>query len=721
MKRMNSKGGKYIHGTDPDEQRRLSKLNDLLNERSLQGMDIHLGDRILDVGCGLGQLTRAMARKAGSDGVVVGVDESREQIDEAKRQATAAGEEELVEIRVGSAAELPLADDEWGTFDIAHARFLLEHVRNPEAVVESMFRAVRPGGRVIVEDDDHDVLRLSPEVEGFEELWRGYIEMYRALGCDPYIGRRLVSLLRDAGAVSTRNDWKFFGGCFGAPMFETLVANFAGIIDGSRDTLLAVTDLDAAALETGLQAFLDWSQRPDASMWYGTFWAEGTKDEPGAHDHTGDKSRAGRLNTATDSPTRTIDKLAAMRFLADSARDLNSTLQLDEVYGKIAERVRTFVDYHLFCVMLWNERTQLLDFNYSLCFGEHIPLAGGFPLGHGLSGTAAKERRPVLVENVLEDPRYVRHRHPEVEIRSELVVPLVVRDRLIGVLDLESTEFGAFNEEHSELISALARHIAIAVDNARLYGTVLANETRMEDELKTARAIQNGLLPSTPPQVDGLDIGLAYSPAAALAGDFFDFLTIDQDRIAFAVGDVSGKATPAALNGSLAVGIIRGHALRHVHVRDPRSMLAHVNDHLGRLNIEGRFAVMAYGIIDVRARKLTFANAGFPFPFLVRDHGVQQIDLPGLPLGVETDTRYESVTMSLKSGDVLAFCSDGFTDCEDTKGRPFGERRVENVLRGRAGRPAQEIAAELLRVTDQHAASDTEHTDDRTAVIIRLL
>ena len=232
---MSTRNGKYIHGTDPDEQRRLSRLNDLLNARSLDALDIHLGDRILDVGCGLSQLTRAMARKAGSDGLVVGVEQSAEQIAEAQRQADAAGESGLVDIRRGNATSLPLADDEWGTFDVVHTRFLLEHVPDPEAVVAGMFRAVRPGGRVILEDDDHDVLRLSPEVPGFDRLWDGYVEMYRSLGCDPFIGRRLVSLLRGAGATSTHNDWKFFGGCHGAPMFEELVANFIGIIDGARD------------------------------------------------------------------------------------------------------------------------------------------------------------------------------------------------------------------------------------------------------------------------------------------------------------------------------------------------------------------------------------------------------------------------------------------------------------------------------------------------------
>ena len=504
---------RYIHGTEPKEQVRLSRLNEILNERSLRAMDIHLGDRILDVGSGLGQLTRCMARKTGARGVVIGVDESAAQIAEAKRQAKADGEESLVELRQGSALELPLAEEEWGSFDIAHTRFVLEHVNDPEKVVRGMMRAVRPGGRVILEDDDHDVLRLFPHVEGFETLWRAYIEMYRELGSDPYVGRRLVSLLRDAGAVSTRNDWKFFGGCHGARMFDELIDNFVGIVDGGRETLLSVTSLSEQDLEQGFRALKEWGRRPDAAMWYGTFWAEGTKGES-----AGDSAEQGQ-STTTGRRSRSLDKLVAMRFLADSARDLNSSLELDNVYQKIAERVRQFLDYHLFCVMLWNEQTHLLEFNYSLCFGKHVPLEGGFPMGHGLSGSAAQDRRPIRVDNVLKDERYVRHRHPEVEIRSELTIPLIVRDRVLGVLDLESTEFGAFTEEHEQLMMALARHIAIAVDNAQLYGQVLNNERRMEAELTTARRIQKGLLPS-PPAVAGVDIGVAYAPARALAGDF---------------------------------------------------------------------------------------------------------------------------------------------------------------------------------------------------------
>lgn len=711
----------YVHGTHPEEQRRLTTLNDILNDRSLRAMNIHLGDRILDVGSGLGQLTRAIARKAGSEGKVIGVEASEDQISEALRQAEAAGESSLVEFRHGSAFELPLANDEWGTFDIVHARFVLEHVTDPQAMVDGMIRAARPGGRVILEDDDHDVLRLSPDVDGFDTLWRAYIDMYRALGCDPHIGRRLVTLLREAGAVSTRNDWKFFGGCHGAEMFDELVANFIGIVDGARDTMMSSTGIDREVLERGIRTFRDWSARPDASMWYGTFWAEGVKgadDTPGAKVPGGGVDEA-RINTTTESRSRALGTMMAARFLADSARDLSSTLKLEEVYQKIAERVRQFIDYHLFCVMLWNERTELLEFNYSVCFGEHVPLQGGFRLGEGLSGTAAQERRPVRVDNVLKNSRYVRHRHPEVEIRSELVVPLLVRDRLVGVIDLESTEFNAFTHEHEDLMMELARHIAIAVDNAQLYEKVSANESRMENELATARAIQHELVPSEPPRVEGLDIGVAYASATALAGDFYDFLPIDDGRLAFAVGDVAGKSTPAALYGSLAVGILRGEALRNA--REPARMLDRMNAQLARLGAAERFVVMIYGVIDVRSRELTFSNAGFPFPYLARAAEMRLIEVPGLPLGVDPGHPYEVTSVPLEAGDTLVFCSDGFADSEDETGKEFGEKALANAIRAHALLPARDIATELLKVTDLHAGSTILHTDDRTAVIIRLL
>src|SRR5438045_3491551 len=143
----------YIHGSKPKEQRRLSSLNGLLNQACLRELALTGGEAVLDLGCGLGQFTRDMARVAGPRGRVIGVERDKRQIVEARRQARDACEMDLVEWRNGDALELPLKKPEWGRFDVVHARFLLEHVRKPEQVVRQMVRAVRRGGRVALADD----------------------------------------------------------------------------------------------------------------------------------------------------------------------------------------------------------------------------------------------------------------------------------------------------------------------------------------------------------------------------------------------------------------------------------------------------------------------------------------------------------------------------------------------------------------------------------------
>ncbi|HEY7922058.1 MAG TPA: methyltransferase domain-containing protein [Vicinamibacteria bacterium] len=268
----------YIHGTHPEEQARLSMLNDLLNLGSLRELGLQGSERILDVGSGLGQLSRAMARATGVR--VVGIERSAEQIAEAQRQAARADETALVDFRQGDALQLPLRDEEWGTFDLAHTRFLLEHVADPLAVVRAMARAVRPGGRIILEDDDHDGLRLWPEPPGFVTLWQAYQRSYEHLGNDPVIGRRLVSLLVDAGAEPVRNTYVFFGSCAGHPHFSLYVDNLVGVIASARTTVVEAGLLDPAAFDAAIAALRDWSRDPAATLWYAVSWAEGRRHSP---------------------------------------------------------------------------------------------------------------------------------------------------------------------------------------------------------------------------------------------------------------------------------------------------------------------------------------------------------------------------------------------------------------------------------------------------------
>lgn len=267
----------YLHGTSPTEQERLSLLNRLINDAAMRELSLRGGERIVDFGCGLGQLSRQMARAAG--GRVLAIERSPEQLAEADRLAAVAKEEHLLELRQGDVGDPPLRPEEWGRFDLAHARFVLEHVPDPLAVVRQMVRAVRPGGRIVLQDDDHEVLRCYPEPPGFMPLWRAYERTYDRLGCDPYVGRRLASLLHQAGAAPRRCTFVFFGGCAGDPGFPGLVRNMAGLLAGARERIVGGGLLGDAEFDQGLSGLSAWATRPDAAFWYGIFWAEGVREQ----------------------------------------------------------------------------------------------------------------------------------------------------------------------------------------------------------------------------------------------------------------------------------------------------------------------------------------------------------------------------------------------------------------------------------------------------------
>ena len=266
----------YIHGSQPEEQARLVKLNELINQRCLVLLGLKEGERVLDVGSGLGQFAVLMAEQVGPGGKCLGIERDKNQLKESQQNLEWVNKLQ-VEFRQGNAENMELHHEEWGSFDLAHARFVLEHVHQPESVVQGMAKAIRSGGKVVVLDDDHAGLCLFPEPAGFTSLWQAYIRSYDRLGNDPYIGRRMVSLLYHAGLREIRNGVVFFGDSGESPTFAAYANNLIGILNGAKDFLVKESLISEPQFSETMDHLQTWAKRQDAALWYTIYWAAGTK------------------------------------------------------------------------------------------------------------------------------------------------------------------------------------------------------------------------------------------------------------------------------------------------------------------------------------------------------------------------------------------------------------------------------------------------------------
>ena len=410
----------------------------------------------------------------------------------------------------------------------------------------------------------------------------------------------------------------------------------------------------------------------------------------------------------------------AFETLADIGRDVASVLDLDELFSRIAQAMRRVIDYRTFGLWLVDDERGELEIKIAVQYGEKV-VVPRIAIGEGLVGYAALHREPVLVANVDEDPRYI---NVVADVRSELAIPMLLKDRCIGVLDLESPELDAFTKRDVEILTLLASQAAVAIENARLYETVRANEIRLEKEVRFAQRVQAALLPvGLPKRMKGVDVAASFAPARELGGDFHDFLSPEANTLAVALGDVSGKGVPAALYSVFAAELIRGRTFRRRFLPDrsgPASVLSSVNTILHQRQLEEYYCTLCYAIFDLKRRVVTLANSGLPYPIRASAEGVSQIELPGVPLGSFHGSTYDEISMALHVGDVFVFCSDGVFEAMNTGGEEFGgERLLAIVERARQLAP-RAIVDEIFRSVETFR-DGAPPNDDMTAVAVKII
>ena len=435
---------------------------------------------------------------------------------------------------------------------------------------------------------------------------------------------------------------------------------------------------------------------------------------------------ASRMAVAVENArlyTRVSRQAETLTVLGEISREITSILDLDDLLERIGQLLKRVIDFQMFTILLWNERTERLEHRFSTRYGDRIERERAVALGDGLIGTAAEQRTPILASDVRKDARYVAE-NPET--RSELSVPLIYKGRVIGVIDLEHTRLNYYNEEHQRTLSTLAAQVAVSIANARLYQRIHEEEQRMERDLEMAREVQLRLLPAPPSRMRNAEIAARFNPARSIGGDLYDFLDYGPGLTAIAIGDVSGKAAPAALYAALVSGILRSLTPQRL---TPAVLLKALNDQLQQRKLDAQYVTMLIGLWDDTARTLTLANAGSVQPLhLSRSYGtmtsaldVRTLRVEGFPLGLFPDVTYDEVTITAHPGDLFVFFSDGILDAQNLHGEMFGTDRLCTLLQRHplAGRSAESAVQAILEAVAIFQAGG-EHFDDETLITLQV-
>jgi len=362
--------------------------------------------------------------------------------------------------------------------------------------------------------------------------------------------------------------------------------------------------------------------------------------------------------------TRVSRQAQTLEVLNEIAVELTSILDLDPLLVRVGQLLRRLIDYQMFTVMLLDDSGETLITRYGWRFGTiHAPMRR-IAVNSGLVGAAVREWRPINVPDVRKDSRYLAM-NPET--RSELIVPLFYKGRIIGVLDLEHTRTGFFNEEHERMLTTLAAQVAISIENARLYQRVRRQEAQLERDIAMAREVQLRLLPPEAPSHPHAEMAVRFLPARTIGGDLYDF----------------------------------------------------IDDALQERKLESQYVTLLFALWNDENQTLQVANSGAIQPVFCRAGQSVTVKAEGFPLGMFPNVTYEEFSVATQPGDAIVFVSDGILDADNAEGESYGEERLSTMLCAHRDRPAQEIADAILSDVSRFQG-DHDRFDDETIIVLRV-
>jgi len=409
------------------------------------------------------------------------------------------------------------------------------------------------------------------------------------------------------------------------------------------------------------------------------------------------------------------DEVALLRSLVEASKLLNSTLELGPLLKLILQVAAENTRADRGTIYLVDrQRNEIWS---RVAQGEQM-VEIRMPMSQGIAGHVASTGEIVSLENVYDDPRFDRSTDLRTgyQTKTMLCMPLRNKERdIIGVFQILNKKNGAFNQQDAVFLDALSTHAAIALENARLYQDALEKK-RLEGEISVAREIQQRLLPDKMPEFRGFEFAAKNIPTFKVGGDYYDFLALPDGRLAFAIGDVSGKGVPAALlMSSLRAGF-------QTQLREDKSLTS-VADKLNRLIFHctsmSSFITFFFGVINPRTKYIDYINCGHNPPYvLLQDGSLKDLREGGLVLGMIDDAKFSRGRVLLSPGEMLVSFTDGVTEALNKRGRLFSEKKLEKLILKNRKRKAIELMEIVINAVQAHIG-EAPQSDDITVLIIR--
>ncbi len=402
---------------------------------------------------------------------------------------------------------------------------------------------------------------------------------------------------------------------------------------------------------------------------------------------------------------------AKLRALLGINRAIGASLSLDEVLPRMLEGLLdAFPQAERAFVLLADPQSDRLVLRARRTKGK--PDTGPLRLSLSLINTVAESRRAILSADAAADSRFNSNESiVGFRIRSVMCVPVVRSDgSLLGVVQVDSRAVSdGFHADDLDVLAGVAGQAAQAIEQALAHDDRVARE-QLDRDLELAHRVQQGLLPSRPPEIPGYEIFDYYEAARHVGGDFFAYVPLADDRLAVVLADVSGKGVAAALLMAALSADVR-YCL--ASERDLGRAVSRINESFMRGGWDDRFATLVVAVLDAVGHRVTICNAGH-LPVFLRDAsgGVRTVagDLGGLPLGMAAGHDFRTCEHELAAGDTLVFCTDGISEALDHEGQCYGLDRLERVLAEPAA-GAADLGRRMLADVERHAAGQVRSDD----------